>query len=496
MSRVPNLSRDDRTMAKRTTSRMKGATGIFLGEDSLVVTTLRRRSVRSRKLESFELAFGPEGPAAALRQLADEGRLAHEVVCGLDPRRIFSITRKLGADEQEREPSELLNRQLTSFEGGVVAAMQAVKLPSGTHHHMVAVQRSTAVELHEVLAERGGGSQRFVPVPVALMHLARRSQRQPRRWHTALRLMPGDEHGVIALCHDDTALAWQLYDSGDRESLLIAVLGLRSHAQDELGMTKLDGMILHAGDDNAALAESLAKRFEIPCLTAPEVRIDAHTMSHALALSGLRPQWEDLDLFSDLRPHGGFRHNFPSRVVPALLLLIAGLSTYLWMEVDTLEIAVAKVNAQIERDAARAGAQVADLTGLHDKRERELNVIHAFVVRRVFWEDYLRELPKVVPNTLNLQRLDGRDAVILKKKSASAVAKLKLFSVTGDVALNARETQPREIAQLTQALQSSELFQSNFPVVEGSNVRLQSGKSGAEATIAVTCKPPKGWVGS
>lgn len=478
-------------MAKRTASRTKGSTGIFLGEDRLVVTTLRRRSVRARKLESFEHPVGPDGLAAALRELAEAGRLASEVVCGLDSRRIFSVTRLLDEEQRGREPSDLLSQQLTSFEGGVVAAMQPVKLPSGTHHHLVAVPRNVAVSLHDALSERSRASQRFVPTPVALMHLARRGLRNPRRWRASLRVLSGDEHGVVVLCHDDTAIAWRLYDPADRESLHVALLGLRSHAQDELGLARLDGLLLHLGDASQPLADELAARFELPHRLGPELRVDASSMSHALALSGLRPQWEDLDLFSDLRPHGGFRHNFPSRVVPALLLLIAGLSSYLWFELDEARTAVARVKAQIQRAAGRAGADTKGLKALHERRAKEMRVAEAFVVKRVFWEDYLRELPEVVPDTMVMRRFAGRDVVVLKDKAADVLLKLKNVAIAGDVLLQADEQRPDEVEQLTDALRTSELFQRDFPRVKGSDVRLQSGARGAQASIAVTCEPSR-----
>src|SRR5690606_27594854 len=100
-----------------------------------------------------------------------------------------------------------------------------------------------------------------------------------------------------------------------------------------------------------------------------------------------------------------------------------------------LESETAQVRSRIQNAAARARVDADDLKALHEKLSREMHVADAFVVQRVFWEEYLHALPQLVPATLRVNRFDGRDAIVFKKKASSVMAKMKQLALSCDVEL-------------------------------------------------------------
>src|SRR5262245_58231109 len=94
----------------------KLATGVFLGEDRVVATTVARTPLGAKRLESCEEPVSNGDVIGALERLRSTGRLKGVLVCGVDARRVFTVTRRLSPEEAAKRPAELLAAQLGSPE--------------------------------------------------------------------------------------------------------------------------------------------------------------------------------------------------------------------------------------------------------------------------------------------------------------------------------------------------------------------------------------------
>jgi Tfp pilus assembly protein PilN len=267
----------------------------------------------------------------------------------------------------------------------------------------------------------------------------------------------------------------------------IAVLSLLTYVDEELGIGQVDGVTLHDPDDEPLVAHC-ADTLELPVKSAPAVAMDEHAASTALAQAGLLPTPGAVDLFADLRPSAGLKENFPVR---AAALLVAVLAAGGWMlneEAVSLERETAHVEKQVAALAKRVRITPADVKVKHVAVEAEWEAATAFLTKRVFWTDFLRAIPEVLPATVVLTDLNGRDKVQFRKKTVGSAASRQLV-ITGQVTLDGVSSSPPEVSMITDALRESPEFQRDFARVTGANVRLMPGMSGAMARLVFVCLP-------
>src|SRR5262249_3455442 len=150
----------------------KHATGILLREDRLVVSQGSGTPLGVRQVTTRDELIGADGLAAAVQRVSAAGGLRGKLVCGVDPRLAYSLTRKLPGDEVGRESSELLCARLGLPSDALVTAMESVKLPGGVHQVITASPRPLAFAAFGALGALGRRDMRLVSVPWLLYHKA------------------------------------------------------------------------------------------------------------------------------------------------------------------------------------------------------------------------------------------------------------------------------------------------------------------------------------
>jgi hypothetical protein len=476
----------------------KLATGVFLAEDRLIATQVTKTPLGVKGTETIEEPVENGDVKAAMQRLRETGRLKGAVVCGIDARRDFSITRKQAPDDADRRPSELLASRLGLGETSLVAAKETVRLPGGSFVSLTACPRDVAVQLLAGLGDGRKVDTRLVSVTHALYERALQLKPRPRRSKSEIRVLPGEEACLALLASNGSLLATRMFSMRNEEdsaAIWLVVMSLLTHAREELGLGSIDGVVLHTGEAGQPLAEACASGHGIPTQVGPRLSADPESASVALAHLGTQSRPGALDLFADLRPPPGLRQIFPVKAAAVLLAVIAGAAALLWHEAGKLEGESAKLAQLTQKYTKKAKVNPKDLVMVHDALATEFGIASSFITSRVFWSDVLREVPAVIPSTGTIIDLDGRDIVKFpvvskKKKSESmpvAVSRQLMLSI--EVPLDEADTSPPEVAMLTDALGSSPYFQKQFPRITGSNVRLLPAVRGLAARIMVMCFP-------
>jgi hypothetical protein len=486
-------------MAAQALVGWKLATGVLLADDRLITTQVTKTPLGVKAFETAEERIENGDVTAAMQRLRETGRLKGLVVCAIDARRDFSITRKLTPDDAERRPGELLAGRLGCAEEALAAGRETVKLPGGVFSLLVAAPRPIALQL---LAGLGGGRNadaRLVSVTQALHARSLRVQPRTRRAKAEIRVLPGESACLALLSCNGSLVATRMFsmaDDNDASAVRLAVLSLSTHAQEELGLPAIDGVILHMGESAEALAQECEGGYGLPTQIAPRLTADPDSASLALAHLGTQMRPGELDLFAELRPPPGLGQTFPIKAAAVLLAVIGGAGFALWHEASSLEGENAKLRKLTDQYAKKAKVNPKDLVKLHEALETEFGIASSFITSRVFWADVLREVPQVVPSSGTIVDLDGRDAVKFpatgkkkKKGESSAVAVSRQFMLSIEVPLDAADTSPPEVAELTAALETSPYFHEQFPRITGSNVRLLPAVRGLAARIMVMCFP-------
>jgi len=483
-------------MAAQALLGWKLATGVFLAEDRLVVTQVTRTPLGVKGSETVDEPLAGGDLNAALTRLREQGRLKGAIVCGIDARRDFSLTTRVGPGEALRRPAELVASRLGMSEDALVAVKETVRLPGGAFTLLTACPRPVASQF---LAGLGGGRNtglRLASVTHALHERALALRPRPRRVRSEIRVLPGEGASMALLsCHGVLVAARQfgMPDEGSSAAIWLAVMSLVTHAHEELGVAAIDGVVLHTGETGAALATECEAGYHIPTQVAPRLSTDPESASFALACLGTQARPGATDLFADLRPPPGWRQSFPIKAAAMLLVAIVVGAGLLLHETGKLEDENAKLAKLAQKYAQKAKVNPKELPKVHQAMSAEFGIASAFITSRVFWSDVLRAVPAVVPSTGMIVDLDGRDIVkfpTAKKKSeavAPVVSRQLMLSI--EVPLDAADTSPPEVAQLTTALGTSPYFHAQFPRITGSNVRLLPAIKGLAARIMVLCFP-------
>jgi hypothetical protein len=343
----------------------------------------------------------------------------------------------------------------------------------------------------------GRRSVRLAPVTWVLQQRASRLKARPRKWRTEVRILPGSHSGLAILSHGGFPVASRLFDLADGDGagpLALAVLGLATHAHEELGLPAVDGVLFHGGDEGKERAEACEDATGLKTVVAPLLDIGAESASLALAHAGARPRPGALDLFQELLPPPALIHRLPLRAASVLMLAAAVLGWLLSSEASDLEREAFKLEKQAAGNLKRAHVQLADLKKVHEKLKTEVQIAQSFITNRLRWGDLMRELPSVLPPNMIVVDFDGRDQVRYPSKKKKAPAELntkgRQLILSGEVPLDAADSSPPEVALLTDAIASSATFQGVLPRITGANVRLLPAVKGLFARITLLCLPP------
>ena len=486
-------------MAAQALVGWKLATGVLLADDRLITTQVTKTPLGVKAFETAEERIENGDVTAALQRLRATGRLKGMVVCAIDARRDFSITRKLTPDDSARRPSELLAGRLGCAEDALAAGRETVKLSSGMYSLLVAAPRPLALQILTGLGAGRNADARLVSVTQALHARSLHVQPRARRSKAEIRVLPGESACLALLSCGGSLVATRMFSMAsddDASAVRLAVLSLSTYAHEELHLAAIDGVVLHMGETSQALAKACEAGCGLPTQLAPRLSADPESASLALAHLGTQLRPGDLDLFAELRPPPGLRQTFPVKAAAVLLALIGGAGFALDHEASTVEGENAKLAKLTEQYAKKAKVKAKDLPKLHETLETEFTIASTFITSRVFWSDVLREVPEIVPSTGMVVDFDGRDIVKFpvtgkkkKKKGDSTVGVSRQFMLAIEVPLDAADTSPPEVAELTGALETSPYFHEQFPRITGSNVRLLPAVKGLAARITIMCFP-------
>lgn len=486
---------DDAGRPKRArgVAKLRGTVGLLVRKDRLLVT---RGSGKKATVDEYPFEPGHLGDIVA--QLRDDGMLGGQVVCSIEGRRLYTVTR---ADDPEHEglgPSEILARDIGRLAGGIVADSEEVKLPAGVHHTYAACPGEVARELWRGLAGLRPRDLRLVPTDHAVHRAAVDAQRSPRRWRKELRVIVDGARGLALVAWHGQVVASRAFvvpadapPETRARAIEIAVHGLVTWSREEFGIEELDGGVLHA-EDEGPVAEAVDGLVHGELLTASPIGLDSESLALALPAMARKRLPDDLDVFRDLHAPSGFKENFPVRAAALMLTTLAFCSWLVWDEVTRLENELSAINGQLGALVKRLDIKRSDVPKLHEVRTIEWNTVTAFVGERVFWSDLLDELPSVLPEGVVLNDLDGRDRVMLKKSTAGGAQAPRRLLITGKVDVDDESVAPPEVGLITDALRSSEEFRTTFPRITGANVKMMPGPNGLYARMTFTCLPGNG----
>jgi hypothetical protein len=476
--------------------RLRTATGLYLGSGAVVCTTVAQTPMGSREVFSETIPLDDCTLTECIATLVEEKKLSGSIVCGVGSRRFYLITRSPPPLDGDMDIEDALAGGLARMPGGLVSATTPVRLPGKS---MLTLQAMSGDVARDAIDGLGGIKEKrllLTGVPLALYQAARADPKPSRKLATEVRVFLNGTEGMAVLAFSGTPIALHMFEcpaDSQVNALVHMTRNLEARARDTLGLSGLDVVYLHVGLESAELASITQATSHVKTMAAPEVGIDRHSASVALATLGLKGRPKGFrNLFDKVFEPAGFVKNFPIIAVMFLVSLLGAAVFTFSHSRSTLVTEAKALKKKARANLESVGVLRENLKAKHASLKEEFRLANYFITDRAYWGEILRDFPDLIPDTMTVEDLDARDKVLFprkKQRSETVVAKLRKLSMAGITPVADGVQSPPELGRLTTAIETCASFQDLLPRITNSNVKMVPGVEKQMARILITTSP-------
>lgn len=471
---------------------LKKATGVLIDDQALHLCVMGRTPTGTKPLREERIPLGEGGVQQALTELRESGALVGTTTVTLDARSVYFATRLQGPDAS-LDPEHLLPAFLLAG-SRFVHDVRAVKLKQGQVASIVACQRTTASEVLNGLNGISRSQSRLEPAPIALLGEVHRAGRGPRKWKSVVRVVVDGDRGLAYLTQGTTPVAWKPFSAKgpDRVHVMAGVIrALRAHARAELGMDRIDGVLLHCPESEADLGQACHEACGLETHTLAPISLDSASGARAAAREGMRSAPDAHCLLASIRPPATMRELFPWAMALLLGVTVLASGWYIRSESDAVERRIRSESRRMRKNMKAAGVKLNQLAKKHIEYAQYLDLSHKFSVDRVYWAPVLRDLPRQLPRTTVLSGIRGRDSFTMpalrKVKNRIKKRESREIRLQGQLRMPRGKPAPEEVTAILESLANSDAMKESFPLIKGANVIRKQGKQLDLVTYFATC---------
>jgi Tfp pilus assembly protein PilN len=474
---------------------MRKFVGLYLGEHEVAVS---------------EIAVTPLGPVEilsrvepcpqnellnvierVLQSLHGRKRRRLQVAIGLPNSRVFFGSRPLrsGADAS---PEGVMQKVLCS--PNVTTDDLTIDMVKGNINKspvatVTACRKKYMAAVLAVLQRCGAQACRTEPAPCALVRAAAKQYRPPRRAKTVLRIFLGAAEGVAILTLDDLPLAWRSFaipSFSEGMAILSAARTLMSQSRYyEIEMPLEYAMVhgradLHERLQKEGLPSEIGTRMiwhEGPALTP-------QSMAYGLALGCADQTQAGFDLSRLMKPRASLRDIFPWGELACEFVLVVLMGLCLLHQNEQMRAACTAIQMRCDGNKLLASSDVGKLEIEKRNLTQKLESLHQFLDSRVIWTNYLHNLMRQSPPSIQLTSLSGGSVLQIPGPGA------RLLQFGASVKLLPRGAVPPAVFQFIASLRNDRLMKQNFGKIDLGTIS-QAGmtRSGEiKANFSVTCQ--------
>jgi hypothetical protein len=486
-----------RTLAKLIPNK---AIGLYVSDSSIIGSLVSGTPFGVVELATHSEAYEPENLAEAIQRvlhgLVGRGKVrSYPVMLGLASSNFFFSTRPMRTEANEVSPQVLLHEALQSS-GLLVEDMvvESLKAQPGkrTVVSLVSCRKKYLSGLLAAAQQCGLRHLRVEPALCGLLRAGAYRQKAPRRSNPIFRLFLGETKAMGIVAVGNSPLIWRHFEfpaEEKRKGICAAVRTMQTLTKPCGVDMPLEVLMLHGPAsqcqrfDNKEFADEIG----LPVLWCEGPGLEDAAIAHGLAIDGLNPSSETLDLARSLKPRPLLRDIFPWKEVVLELLLLAGMAVYLTDRSSELHANYLKVQAENEKFTKTGSVAISELDKEKKDLVRKTEAFRSFVGTRVLWSKYTSDISEKLPANVTLSSMQGvNDLDVAQKGTASAVAK-KSFILRASVPLGSDGEVPPEIDGLLTALKRNPLLHRDFPNIELTDIKstrvAAAGLSSAAFTI-------------
>lgn len=403
------------------------AVGLALGEHELTISKVASTPVgpvvRASTTVPYTAETLPEVLERVLLPLLGRKRRTPLAV-GMAYSRVFYATRRAtGGDGSESEQLQgALSSANLSVDDFVIDSRrgQSNKLPV---MRIAACRRNHMAQLVNLLRNLGIRPHRVEPTPCALVRLAERQYRGPRRAKTVLRVFLGSTHGLAVLIDGGLPVAWRTFglpQGTEARTILSAARGLTTLSQHHGLELSLDYVIVHGRTDlhERLQAEQFPTEIETRVIWKAGPTMSSTDAALGLALGCFAPDPKAFDLSRTLKPAPPIKEIFPWGELAAAGALIGAMTLLLSLHLVKLEESHVNLQAKNGQHSYMTGADIAKLEKEQKTLESKIDAAKKFLESRILWSTYTSDMSSRLPPHSTLVLFSGKNELPNAKKKA------------------------------------------------------------------------------
>jgi len=487
-------------------SQATGITGILIHKDRIAIYTGDNGHDSVRVMQGASSPFGPEELLGLLASAISGGWLSNKVAIGVDPSLEFFSTQRTISFQDGGKAESLIDELRSKHGGRMVAESLCTSLSAKTHQTAIAVP---SAELEDATMAFSGfsGSARFISTTHAMYAFAVSEEPTPRKWKSEIRVFIGSQEGLILFAVDGTLVARHIFEySGQAQGAVItAVNGIVAAVQEGLALDQPSGVIFHVGQDSPSLAELCTEITGLEAISRTNIVYDQATLGAAVAFEGFRRRRLEIDFLAQETAKQEKKNkkagtNFPVKSMAGLAAVIFAMGGSLWHAGSQVQDQIDGLYAEADTTLARFDYDAQLMFERLEEIRATANVGEGFLMNRVYWADFLTELPDILPPTVDLvaisadypflvpeEQEDGEDDL---NWTVAALEDSRFFELVVKAPLAGKGSSIPELTQMIAGLTASTNFRRYFQEIPGPAINpVQTDDGNWVANITLRCKP-------
>ncbi len=477
--------------------------GLNVGEHEITAAVISTGTGRSEEPKLISVPYKPENLAAVVREVltecvGDQDRSRVKIILGLPTLRLFLLTRTI-TDKQSKETPQTLLHEMIQSSAVVIDDMTVDMVKHSFNQQKLAglvccreKYLTGVVAALEASEFRPTGAE---PAACALMRVASRDHKPPRKAKMIIRVFLGGDQGLAVLStRDDLPIRWRPFEMtpGTEACAIIAAVASVRMLGRQSGLKSEASTVMIHGRPDLSLASSFAEtpgmeELELLHMQGPELN-DVES-ARGLVLTA-KTQAEPFNLVRLLQGQPRFLDIFPwgQAAISAVLLIAA--TIWLACHLESHKRVDRQTRAD-DRKYSWASKLSSDKLAAEKKDlEERIESVRSFMGTRILWTAYHRALAARLTPELAIVSVTGSYEL---ESPGQRVRPKRILTFNFASPIPRTGTMPPQIDAFLKNLRDAPLFKKDFPDVEMSDLRWinSSGNGLATANFSVVCQPVK-----
>jgi hypothetical protein len=480
------------------------AIGLYVSESSIIGSLVSGTPFGVVELANHTEVYEPETLAEAiqrvLQRLVGKRKVrGFPVMLGLASGKIFFSSRPMRIESNEVSPQVLLHEALQSSGLSVDdMVVESLKAQAGKRPlvSLISARKKYLSGLLAAAQQCGLRPPRVEPALCGLLRAGAYRQKAPRRTKPVIRLFLGDTKCMGMVTVGDSPLIWRHFDlpaDDKRKGLCAAVRTLQTLTKPCGIDTPVEAVMI---DGPASLSQQVnikefADQIGLPVAWCEGPGLADSAIAFGLALGGLNPSNDTLDLARSLKPPPLMRDIFPWKEIVLQLLLLAGMAVFLNDRSSALHASYLKLQAENHKYSWAESVSTANLDKEKKDLTRKVDAFRSFLGTRVLWSKYTHDISDRLPPNVTLSSMQGIQELESASKGMVVSTAKKSFILRASAPLRADGAVPQEIDGFLDTLRKLPIMQRDFPNIELADIKSARAakESLSKATFTIVCLP-------